>query len=86
MKVWVAISSKIQTSKFIREITFGLAPSENTTHIGVTAAWIRLELSLNDAVDVCPPYDHAMAEHPHIGIMWVIFDHLRPSGHIMLIM
>jgi hypothetical protein len=51
MKVWVAILGKIQTSKFIREIAFGLVSSQNTTHTGVTAAWIRLELSLNDAVD-----------------------------------
>jgi hypothetical protein len=23
------------------------------------------------------------SERTHFGIMWVIFDHLRPSGHIM---
>jgi hypothetical protein len=27
-----------------------------------------------------------MSDYPLIGIMWVIFDHLRPPGHICLIM
>jgi hypothetical protein len=26
---------------------------------------------------------HALKQRPLFGIMWVIFDHLRPSGHIM---
>jgi hypothetical protein len=44
--------------------------------------------------DMCPPaaskrgrgatnYLGSSIERPDLGIMWVIFDHLRPSGHIM---
>jgi hypothetical protein len=28
-------------------------------------------------------HGYALGQRPLFGIMWVIFDHLRPSGHIM---